>query len=85
MPYMVERDGMAFGPYSLEDLQQKVIDNEFALTDRACDDKGGIWLPLSKLFAGHTGDLAVITSGRVDASTIFASLKRKFFRSQPAQ
>lgn len=82
---MVERDGVAFGPYSFEELQQKVTANEFALTDRACDCEGGVWLPISKLFAGHTGNMAVITSGKVDASSIFASLKRIFTRSDDAK
>jgi hypothetical protein len=80
MPYMVDHDGIVMGPYSLEDLQRKVAANELALTDQACDKEGGVWLPLSKLLTGHTGNMAVITSGRIDASTIWASLKRMFNR-----
>ena len=83
MSYMVDRDGVAWGPYSLEELQQKVLANEFALTDRACDHTGGVWLPISKLIAGHTGDMAIITSGKIDASTIFSSIKRALFRRSP--
>ena len=80
MPYMVDRDGIVVGPYSLEDLQQKVMAGDFALTDRACDQTGGTWLPISKLLSGHTGAMAVITTGKVDASTILASIKRSWFK-----
>jgi hypothetical protein len=83
MAYMIDRgDGMVIGPFSLEDLQRKVADNELALTDRACPQEGGVWLPVSKLLAGHTGDMALITSGKIDASTIFASFKRFLSRSK---
>jgi hypothetical protein len=82
MAYMVDRDGIVIGPYSLEDLQRKIAANEIALTDRACDQEGGVWLPISKLLAGHTGDMAVITSGKVDASTIVASFRRFLSRSK---
>ena len=53
---IVGRDGVASGPYSLEELQKKVRMNLLSPTDRACDQQGGVWLPVSKVLAGHTGE-----------------------------
>jgi hypothetical protein len=84
MPYMVDRDGIAMGPYSREDLEQKVAQGVLELTDRACDQTGGTWLPISKLLAGHTGDLAVITSGKkINFSTILAPILAPIKRALP--
>jgi hypothetical protein len=77
---MVDHNGVALGPYSLEDLRTKVRRNELSPTDRACDQQGGIWLPVSKVLAGYTGGMAVITSRKIDAATIFASIRRGLFR-----
>ncbi len=84
MPYMVDRDGIAMGPYSLEDLKEKIALGVIELTDRACDHTGGTWLPISKLLAGHTGEMALITSEtRINFSTTFASIFAQIKRALP--
>lgn len=84
MPYMVDRDGVAMGPYSREELERKVALGVLEITDRACDQSGGTWLPISKLLAGHTGDLALITSGnKINFSTILAPILDPIKRALP--
>lgn len=50
MGYMVERDGGVVGPYSQDDLKERLASGYFALTDMACDQDSGRWKPLSALF-----------------------------------
>ena len=50
MKYMVERDGGVVGPYDLEQLKERLESNYFSLSDLACHDQGGRWIPLSELF-----------------------------------
>jgi hypothetical protein len=80
MAYMVDRDGVALGPYSREELREKVRSNELLPTDRACHQSGGIWLPVSKVLARHSDDTAEAPPGKVDGSTIFASIRRAILR-----
>jgi hypothetical protein len=75
MPYMVDRDGVALGPYSLEDLQQKLVDNELTLSDRACDHAGGAWVPLSKLFAERAIAIPGVTTEKSDGPKILSFIK----------
>jgi hypothetical protein len=49
MPYMVEHGGTVIGPFTLEELNQRVRSNEIATTDLACDQQVGHWLPVSSL------------------------------------
>jgi hypothetical protein len=50
MGYMVERDGGVVGPYSRDDLKERLESGQFVLTDMACDQESGHWKPLSALF-----------------------------------
>ena len=50
MGYMVERDGGVVGPYSRDDLEERLQSGQFDLTDMACDQETGRWKPLSALF-----------------------------------
>jgi hypothetical protein len=49
MPYMVEHDGKVVGPFTLEELNERVKSNEIAATDLACDQYVGQWLPVLNL------------------------------------
>ena len=49
MAYMVEHDGKVVGPFTVEELNQRVQSKEIAPTDLACDQYVGQWLPVSNL------------------------------------
>lgn len=50
MGYMVERLGGVVGPYSQDDLKERLESGYFSITDMACDEHAGHWKPLSALF-----------------------------------
>ena len=49
MAYLVERDGKTLGPFSRDELPARVEAGEMALTDLACDEYHGRWMPLAEI------------------------------------
>jgi hypothetical protein len=49
MGFMVEHNGKTLGPYSRDEVPRRVEAGDLALTDMACDEHAGHWMPLSEL------------------------------------
>lgn len=49
MGYMIEHDSRVMGPYTLDELKERVEQNLFVLSDLVCDQFAGQWMPLSRL------------------------------------
>ncbi|HUD54192.1 MAG TPA: hypothetical protein VMR02_03120 [Terracidiphilus sp.] len=49
MACLVDRNGKTLGPFTRKDVRERVAAEEIALTDMACDEYSGRWMPLSEL------------------------------------
>lgn len=51
MPYLINRNGQQFGPYSADELKQYVAEGRVLSTDLAWEDGMPNWLPVSQIMA----------------------------------
>jgi len=49
MAYLVDHNGKTLGPFTRKDVHERAAAQEIALTDMACDEYSGRWMPLSEL------------------------------------
>jgi len=49
MAYLVEHEGKTLGPFSRDELPRRIESGEMALTDLACDEYHGRWMPLAEI------------------------------------
>lgn len=51
MPYLINRNGQQFGPYSADELKQYVAEGRVLPTDLAWEDGMPNWIPVSQVMA----------------------------------
>ncbi len=74
MAYLVESGGRTLGPFSLDELPHRVKSAEFALTDLACDEYHGRWVPLEELIARGPAEVKTIPNTLGQPRTIFSAV-----------
>ncbi len=65
MPYYLSREGLTYGPYTLEDLQRYVASGNILLTDLAKPDDSDEWIPVAQVLNPNVG--AVPPAGSIAA------------------
>jgi hypothetical protein len=73
MPYMVEHYGQVLGPYSLAELNDNSTAGRIALSDLACDQSSGQWVPVSQLLSIGSAPPSMVPANVKTASPRFNS------------
>lgn len=74
MAYLVESGGRTLGPFSLDELPDRVQAREFALTDLACDEYHGRWMPVDELLTHGPAEIKTIPNTLDQSRTILSAV-----------
>ncbi|HEX3892584.1 MAG TPA: hypothetical protein VHW46_08430 [Terracidiphilus sp.] len=74
MAYLVDRDGRMLGPYSKDEIPHRVEAAEIALSDLACDEYHGRWMPLSELISDDLAEVKTIPNTLGHPRSMFSAI-----------
>ncbi|MGO9433973.1 MAG: hypothetical protein ACLPH3_11165 [Terracidiphilus sp.] len=74
MGFLVDRNGKTLGPYARDAVPGRVAAGEIALTDMACDEYAGHWMPLSELLSAEPVEPLTIPNSLSHKRSTFSAI-----------
>lgn len=74
MAYLVDHKGKILGHFSRDQLHERVAAQEIALTDLACDEYSGRWMPLAELLSDDCPEPKTIPDTLTHKRSMFSAI-----------